>query len=140
MTASVKRVDRSYVRNLISSADCISLTVEEQKTFDHCLMLTSILWVGAVDGRLACTWGLVPPTLMSDRAYLWLYTTPEVEDHKFLFVRHSQRAMEEMLETYPIITGVTKVGWTQTIRWLRWLGAEFGDHHGQFLPFEIRKR
>ena len=125
---------------MISSTEGINLSEIEKRMFDRYLLATSSVWVGMVDGKLVCTWGLIPPTLMSEAAYLWLYTTENVKSHEFLFIRHSQRMVEKMLEEYPALTGHTTVGWDQTIRWLRWLGAEIGEPQGKLLPFVIRKK
>ena len=95
---------------------------------------------GLVNGEVACMWGLIPPTLLSDTAYLWLLTTNLVEEHKFLFVRHSQMYVKEALNYFPNIVGdvmVTNVG---AKRWLKWLGAEFGESDGRKIPFVIRRK
>ena len=140
MKAQLKRIDRAEVMRLISESECVKLSENDKKIFDRCLMLTSSLWVGLVEGKLICTWGLIPPTLMSDQAYLWLYTTPALKEHQFIFVRKSQIALEGMLKEYPLITGHASAENTQAIRWLKWLGATFSDPVGKFLPFTIRKK
>jgi len=95
---------------------------------------------GMVDGKIACVWGLIPPTLLSNKAYLWLLTTDIVAEHKFLFVRHSQRYVEEALKQYPIIVGDCLIGNASAMRWLRWLGAEFGEPDGGRIPFMIKAK
>ncbi len=105
-----------------------------------CLYRSIEVRYGFVDDELACVWGLIPPSLLSTTAYLWLLTTDVVEDHKFLFVRHSQRWIEQALKTYPTIIGDAVAGNDRGIRWLRWLGAEFGEPEGKRIRFMIRKR
>lgn len=125
---------------LISCAEGASLTTGDKAIFEQHLLMTTSLWTGFYNNVFVCVWGLIPPTLMSEQAYLWLYTTEAIKSHEFLFIRHSQIAVEEMLKEYPVITGITTVGLTQTIRWLRWLGATFGEPNGRALPFVIRKK
>ena len=139
MTIAVEQIDRRMVMDLISQVDDVSLSDQDKKTFRQCLIQTTTVWTGLANGKLVCIWGLIPPTLLSDTAYLWLYTTEAIRGHEFLFVRHSQIAVKGMLELYPIITGITKVGNDQTIRWLRWLGAKFLAPVNGILPFTIRK-
>lgn len=112
----------------------------EKAIMNDCLMSTRHLWAGTVDGAVACVWGLVPPTLLSSQAYLWLYTTELVKEHTFLFVRHSQRAVEEMLDEYPTIVGHCIVGNNQAIRWVKWLGGVFNEPDGKKLPFMILRK
>lgn len=117
----------------------LHLTDNEFNTMSNCAQMSSMTWVGRVDGELACIWGLIPPTLLSQQAYLWLYTTKIVEKHQFLFVRHSQRRMEEMLDEYPLIVGNCDANEKRSVRWLKWLGAEFVAKEGRRLAFQIRK-
>lgn len=97
-------------------------------------------WTGSVNGQVACVWGLIAPTMLSDRAYLWLLTTDLVEEHKFLFVRYSQRCVEEMLRLYPVIHGNVDTRHPGAVQWLRWLGAEFLEPVGLGVPFVIRAK
>ncbi len=137
---TVSEANRSQITQLIFDTKCVSLDDAQAEILQNCLMLSSSIWVGMLDGELVCVWGLAPPTIMSDQAYLWLYTTENLKSHEFLFVRHSQRAVEEMLESFPRIVGHTVAGAEKTIRWLRWLGAKFSEAEGQLIPFTIRAK
>lgn len=107
--------------------------------FNACARSSTWLWAGYVNEECVCIVGLIPPTLLSEQAYLWLHTTPALRSHEFLFIRHSQRFIEKALDLFPLITGVTWAENEKTIRWLEWLGAVFVDQ-GKLLQFEIRKR
>ena len=96
-----------------------------------------VVWIGYQDDQVLCAWGLCPPTFCADSAYLWLWTTQHMTEHVFTFVRHSQRAVAEMLQSYPTIHGHCVIGATKSIRWMRWLGAVFGPPQGKLLPFTI---
>lgn len=95
---------------------------------------------GFVDGKVACVWGLIPPTLLSSTAYLWLLTTDIIAEHKFLFIRHSQRYIEEALKEFPTIIGDCLIDNRPAKRWLEWLGAEFGPPILGRFPFTIRAK
>ena len=97
------------------------------------------MWVGYHDREVACVCGLIPPSILSDRAYLWMLHTYTVEQHKFLFIRHSQMWIKEILERYPIIYGHVEKKNHQAIRWLKWLGAEMKQSEQALIPFEIRR-
>lgn len=94
-------------------------------------------WIGEVDGKIACLWGVIPATVLTTRGYLWLLVTDQVEEHTFLFVRHSQLVVEDMLKKYSALYGYTKVGEWRSKRWLEWLGARFQPREGDVIPFEI---
>jgi len=140
MNPLIEIVDKAKTRQLIFEAKGGILTEEESKVLEQYLTFSAKLCIGSVDGKLCCAWGLIPPSMLSERAYLWLFSTELVGEHKFMFVRNSQIAVKEMLEEWPIITGFCEIGNDRSIRWLRWLGAVFSEQHEKFLPFEIRKK
>lgn len=116
------------------------MAMRERATMDTCLQFTRHLWAGWVDDEIACIWGLIPPTLMSSQAYLWLYTTELVNKHTFVFVRYSQRAIEEMLKEYQTIVGHCEIDNARAIRWVKWLGGIFNEPVGRGLPFMILRK
>lgn len=138
MTASILPVTGAEAYDLIFEEHLAKLPALDQETMQRAMTNSSRVWLGCDDGRIIAVWGLIPPTMLSDRAYLWLYTTANLTEHTFLFIRNSQRAVQEMLEHYPVIVGHGLVGNTRSLRWLRWLGAQFGEPVGKFIPFEIR--
>lgn len=140
MSLTIRPVDKDETKRLIFSATSGTLSEADRTQLHKCLALTTDLWVGSFDGILLAAWGLIPPTLLADRAYLWLYTTPHVGDHTFVFVRQSQRALEYMLKLYPIIEGHTQADAGDSIRWLKWLGAEYGTPIGKLIPFQIKAK
>lgn len=117
----------------------IDLDDAGQQTMDFCLLMSTVMWAGFIDGRLACIWGVIPPTLMSHQAYLWLYTTDVIKGHEFVLVRHSQLVIEQILEEYPSIVGHALMGADKSIKWLKWLGAKFGAPQGTGIPFRITR-
>jgi hypothetical protein len=97
-------------------------------------------FVGYADDRVACVYGLITPTLLSDRAHMWLLTTDLVDEHKFIFIRHSQVVIEAVLEQYSQIVGETSVKDDKALRWMKWLGAEFTYPTGvELVPFRITR-
>jgi hypothetical protein len=116
------------------------LTQEQWIIVGDCFCRSEERFIGTVDDILACMWGLIPPTLMSDRAYLWLYHNDLVEQHKFAFIRHSQVQLKRMLKVYPLIVGDCMISNTTGRRWLEWLGAKFDYPNGDLAPFEIKAK
>lgn len=134
MSVVVQMVTKEELRELLAPKNDA-----EWRVYAQCIVPATETWIGLHNNRFVCAWGLIPPTLCSDQAYLWLHTTPELVGNEFLFVRHSQIAVRKMLEEYPVIKG-DAVGDERSIRWLRWLGAEFGESTERGIPFRIRKQ
>lgn len=140
MTVAIETQDRSATRRVIEAAPHVVLDPVEKRKLDGCLAVSTHVYLGLVDGEYACCWGLIPPSIMGDRAYLWLHTSALVEQNKFVFVRHSQRCVEKMLEEYQEIVGFCKPENEAAIRWIKWLGAEFIEPYGTRADFIIKRK
>lgn len=140
MTVSVKIIDRAPLYRLMKGSEHIKLSQSDLEKFDAMCSISSDIYAGFVNNELACVWGLVPPSMMSNTAYLWLYASRLVEENKFLFVRHSQRWIEYVLEQYDHLVGFCDPDNKQAIRWIQWLGGEFKPVADGRKDFVIRKR
>lgn len=138
MTAAIARLEGAEAWDLIFPAHLAKLPKVEQEIMHRAMSTSSRVWVGYDGEKILAYWGVQPPSLLSDRAYLWLQTTEHLREHVFVFIRYSQRAVASMLQEYSILYGHTVVSNTHAIRWLRWLGAEFGPEYRGCVPFEIR--
>lgn len=95
-----------------------------------------------VDNEIACMWGIHRPTMLSDTAYMWLVTTPLVEQHAFMFARRSQIYLRGLKEHFSLIQGHVDARFKRSIRWLGWLGFTlYPDmNDGTYRrPFELRQ-
>lgn len=120
---------------------CLRALSGHEHEIMHRFMLNSPqVWIGKDGDEVLCFMGLIPPTLLSDRAYLWMRTTDASREHVFVLVRQSQRLIARMLRDFPLIVGHCEVNNPKAVRWLRWLGATFGTPEGHLIPFEIRAK
>ena len=126
MTTTIEAVTGKALSGLISATYGPILNLKESEIMDYCQKLGEV-YAGYVDGELVCVWGLIPPSFLSMEAYLWMWCSKEMVGHQFVFVRHSQRQIEKMLQRYERINGHCRVG-SKAVRWLRWLGAEFDTY------------
>jgi len=139
MSVAIVQSRMCNVKDLLDRSPVAGVAQAEQ-LLRYWLRSSNEVWMGMYDGQVACVWGLRTPTILSDRPYLWLFTTDLVEQHKFLFIRRSQLVVEEILERYPLIVGHVSL-WNHAARkWLKWLGAEFGPPEEQGAPFVIRRK
>lgn len=114
------------------------LSRNNERIFNHCQMLGKV-FCGFVDDDFICCWGLIPPTFISCQAYLWMWA-PEPIKHQLVFIRHSQIQVQEMLKHYDKIVGHCEIQAKSAQRWLKWLGAEFGQPSGKIMPFTINRK
>lgn len=137
MSARIERHAGPDVFALMYADHIRDMSIPDQLTMSKAFDNSTAVWIGYQDDKVLGAWGLAPPSFCASEAYLWLYTTPALTEHVFTFVRHSQKAVAEMLQTYPRIHGHCVIGADKSIRWLRWLGAKFGPPQGKLRPFVI---
>lgn len=96
------------------------VTPEHWSTMSNIIHLTDPLYIGLWDSQLVCLVGLVPRSLLSDTAYLWLYDTPLVRQHRIAVARHAIRLVREWRKTWHLEGHcINPESWP----WLRSLGA-----------------
>lgn len=137
MVTQVIPISKTELQGLVSSGSCGHISIEDQDILSNCLGMTTSLWIGKVDEDILCVFGVVPQTLSTNSAYLWLWTTDRIGDHEFIFVRRSQLVIQALLERFDYLYGVCEVNAEQSKRWLKWLGAEFGFPRSGYVPFRI---
>ena len=138
MTVTIEHNSVVDIRDVILRAPKAPRNAEHY--LDLYIRASVLTWTGRVDGKVACIWGLIPPSLLGDQATLWLQTTDLVEDHKFMFIRHSRIALQNMLKIYPTIVGVADIDFPENIRWLKWLGAVLCEPESFGIPFTIKAK
>ncbi len=147
MNVTMQRVPRDDILSLISSHIAPNLDAIGLRRFQRFALVTQKVWICEFKGQFVAMWGVIPPTLLSDSAYLWSYSDQDAfSDDKdkpslrFIAMQKSREAVAEMLEEWPVIFGHSSVGEDNSIRWLRWLGAEFLEPDGKLIPFIIRRK
>lgn len=138
MMPYIQRISGPELYSLISTEILDKLSETGQQIMNRSLQNSSVVWMWTDEGKIHGFWGLIPPSLLSDRAYIWLYTLPSMVEHQFYFVRHSQLMVKELLKEFPIIVGHCAASAEKSQRWLHWLGARFGQPENNLIPFEIR--
>lgn len=111
------------------------LSSREAQMFDHAQSVGAV-YVATIDTRFVACWGIIPPTFMSDQAYLWFWGPPV--RFPMAVLRYSRQVIRAALERYPLLHGHCNCG-AASMRWMQWLGAEFGQPRGDLIPFEIRR-
>jgi hypothetical protein len=97
-------------------------------------------FAGLIDGEVVCLWGIQARTLLADAVYLWMFTSSAVEEHPFVFVRHSQRMARSILDEYATIEGHVAINNPISAKWLRWLGATFEPSSIEgMIDFKLRR-
>lgn len=71
---------------------------------------------------------------------VWMLCTTEVETHKIKFLKGSKELLNEVLKVTGYLENYVWMHNTLHIRWLKWLGAEFGEVKGDFQYFKLERK
>lgn len=134
----VYRTNGPKLLDLIYADHLAMLPANDQDTMVRSLKNSPDAWVAYHETDLVGFSGIIPPTLLSDTAYFWLYATALFAKHPIACTRVSRRLVQDALNCYPVLVGHCTA---RSSRWLRWLGAElFPPIDSGFIPFEIKAR
>lgn len=130
--------DKATVAGIMLSGN--DMVEAEKEKLQRLLQISFNIHIGFYKGDVACVWGLMTKSLLSDQAYMWLFTTDVVQKHKIAFIRGSRTIVKIALEDFSYIIGECAIENDRAIPWLRWLGAEFGAPLRGRIPFVIRSQ
>jgi hypothetical protein len=108
------------------------------------IMSSRYSWAFEVDGELACLLGIVEGSLISRFGIPWMLGTTVLDKNVGVLIRHSRKYYEEVKGKYPHLVNFVDARNTKSIRWLKWLGFEFGEARDMgvanvpFYRFELR--
>jgi hypothetical protein len=141
MKVHVYQLPGAEAYDLLSPSYFTMLPDSEREIMQRSMANSANVWIGEIEGKVVAVWGLISPTILSDIAYLWLYTTKDMHSHMITFIRQSRRIIKLMLDEFPTLVGHCKIENLRGQQWLRWLGAEFGEPIGDLIyPFTIRAK
>lgn len=118
MTAAVEIYQISFEQYESMTAD-----LSGREVLLSAAKLASEIIVGMYGDEVLAFIGLVPPTLLSDQAYVWMLTTAEGEAHPILLARYGNGFIRTALAKYRVLFGHCFS--EKSARWLRHMGAEF---------------
>lgn len=83
-------------------------------------------FAGTVDDKVGVIWGIKQPTLLSGTGHLWAITTTLVDEHPFVFLRHSREFIKMVQQQYESLEGYVLHDYERSKKWLTWLGFKIG--------------
>jgi len=87
--------------------------------------------------------GITPETLMGSKAIVWLLASDDIDKIKIRFLRNCKIFINLMLNQYPYLYNFVDERNTESIKWLKYLGAKFQGpvtFGVEQMPFRFRVR
>ena len=127
-------IDNSQISEIM---DLLDLDQTGREITGRYAALSSPLVAGFCKGELLGFVGLLPPTILSPSAYIWMHETQAIARHKMWFARQAKSFLANMFKLYDNISGNCFA--TRGPRWVESLGGEFIDKSGPVTSFIFRK-
>ena len=110
--------------------ECIGLGVHPRVACEQSYHLSDKCYsIKTHDYRLIASFG-VCPTEDPKVGCAWLLGTDLMPTIKKTFIKHSFEYLDELMGDYDCLTNHVSMNNKLSVRWLTWLGAEFGESHG----------
>jgi len=84
-------------------------------------------WTFLLDGEPAGMFGVGTLNILTRKGSAWLLATDLVDEHWRVFLRGSVFWRDQLLSRYDTLANLIDARNRNSIRWLRWLGAEISD-------------
>lgn len=103
-----------------------------------------VAWSGFVDGKLACTFGVGPLSILSGIGAPWMLGTDELDRHSRILIRLTPDYISAMLQVFPELENYVHADNKVSVRWLKRLGfhlhpaAPYGVQGKLFHKFTMR--
>lgn len=87
--------------------------------------------------------GITAETYLSDVGLIWLLTSDDINKIKIRFLRRSKDFVDLMLGRFSVLYNFTSADHTESIGWLRHIGADMGEpmkygvEQKMFIPFKF---
>ena len=111
--------------------DAVKLALESS---DKCYSLRGS------DG-LYCSFGVTPCIVAENVGIVWLLGTRRLATAKKYFTKNSQKWVDEMMKDFDYLTNVVMKTNTLSMRWLKWLGADFTNSiYDGYMSFKLERK
>jgi hypothetical protein len=150
MEASIVRSTFEHAESI--AANCRQADVDEfaalgttpYMAMEYGLLNPGIVCTGLADGVPVCMFGVSDASIIGRVGRPWMVGTTELEKHQKAFLRRNKHMVKLWLDLYSVLYNYVDVRNTQAIKWLLWLGFEFGEAEKigplnmPFYRFELR--
>lgn len=93
------------------------------------------VWTFCYGGIPLCVFGIVPDSCGGSG--IWELGVDAIRQHKKAFLQKSRQVIDGFLKDYSYLTNVVCMENYESVRWLKWLGAEFQEETAMLMgkPF-----
>jgi len=92
--------------------------------------------IGYIFDEMAALIAVIPVNMIEDRYAILFLTTPVVDKNPVIFLRRTKQSFAKLAETYSTLETYVDLSYNEAVKWLEWLGADFGEIYGDDNQFQ----
>ncbi len=127
MVRTSNELDIDLMKNRLRKSDIDEVWASHHHTPEEALRLSfemsALCLTVDIKGMPVAMFGIVPQTLLSDRANVWLLATDGILKVRKSFLKHCKEFIDVMLKEYSVLENYVDARNALSIRWLKWCGA-----------------
>lgn len=131
MVRTSNELDIDLMKNRLRKSDIDEVWASHHHTPEEALRLSfemsTLCLTVDIKGMPVVMFGIVPQTLLSDKANVWLLATDGILKVRKSFLKHCKEFIGIMLKEYSVLENYVDARNTLSIRWLKWCGAEIEE-------------
>jgi len=124
------QADVEYLKDKLRTSDVQEIWASHRHTPEMALnaSLASTLCLTIDDNGVPVgMFGVTGLTVLGDEGLVWFLSSDRLKLLKIRFLRNCKKFVELMLDYYPMLYNVVDCRNTESIMWLKFIGAKFGD-------------
>jgi len=140
--------DAEYLKDKLKQSDIDEVWASHRYKPERALkesLEKSIFALTIVNGNPIGMFGIVPQSILGNKASIWFLSSEDLYKIQKRFLRHSKAFIKLMLEYYPYLYNYVDCRNKKTIKWLKYCGAKFsqprpyGEEGQKFMYFYFNK-
>ena len=93
----------------------------------HCVDSSECCWVCRRDGKVMAMFGVICTNPMERHGIVWMLASTETAKHKIYTGKWTKKGINALMQDWNFLYNYVDEGNTDTIEWLKWMGAEVHD-------------
>lgn len=143
------KADVDYLKDHLRQSDIQEIWSSDHITPEEALkqgLEKSIFCCTVLNGSPIAMFGIVPETVLGQKASVWFLASKDLKNIKRRFLRHSKYFINLMLDFYPYLHNYVDNNNKDSIDWLRYCGARikepepYGKEQQPFRYFYFNRR
>ena len=95
-----------------------------EREIRHCVETSDTAYACCLGGKTLAAFGVICKNPFERHGIIWMLASEETAKHKIYTGKWTRRGIKAFLQDWEVLYNFVDEGNTETIKWLKWIGAE----------------